>query len=128
MKRFGWVAPRSAFRRSRDRAVQFKNEVLQQMDKSEVQEDLLSLYLRLNGFFVSSLIVHSHQHGHNRTEIDALAVRFPHNSEPERKVGPDEYLETSAEHIDLLICEVKSGGSPLRFNPALLKESTCTYR
>lgn len=89
------------------------------MDKSEIQEDLLSLYLRLNGFFVSSLIVHSHLHGHNRTEIDALAVRFPHNSEPEREVGPDEYLETSDKHIDLLICEVKSGGSPLRFNPAL---------
>lgn len=89
------------------------------MNKSEIQEDLLSLYLRLNGFFVSSLIVHSHRHGHNRTEIDALAVRFPHNSEPEREVGPDEYLETSANHVDLLICEVKSGGSPLRFNSAL---------
>lgn len=91
--------------------------------KSEVQEWLLSLYLRLNGYFVSGFIVHSPVLGQNLAEIDLLAVRFPHNREPEREVGTDPLLEPSNEMIDLVICEVKSGGKQLQFNPSLLSST-----
>ncbi len=90
-----------------------------QKKRSRLQENLLSLYLRLNGYFVTGFIVHSAEWGKNRAEIDALAVRHPHNSEPERLIKPSPYLEVSTEFTDLLICEVKSQGQQLQFNEAL---------
>lgn len=93
------------------------------MDRSDVQESLLSLYLRLNGYFVTGFIVHSPEHGRNRTEIDTLAVRFPNNAEPERVVKQSAFFQVSRDCIDLIICEVKSKGKPLQFNPAL-RQST----
>lgn len=90
-----------------------------QRTKSKLQEDLVSLYLRLNGFFVSGFIVHSPMHGQNRTEIDALALRLPFSAEPERAVGPDPLLDLSDDHTDLALCEVKGRGQLLRFNSAL---------
>lgn len=56
--------------------------------KSHVQENLLNLYLRLNGFFITGFIVHSPELGKNRAEIDALAIRLPYNDEPERVIKP----------------------------------------
>src|SRR4030067_79128 len=88
--------------------------------RSQVQEKLLSLYLRLNGFFVTGFIITPPITGRNVTEIDVLAVRFPYNNEPERQVGADPLLETSDQLIDLVICEVKSKGKQLRFNHALV--------
>jgi len=85
-----------------------------------LQEDLVRLYLRLNGFFVSTFIVHSPNSGENYTEIDALAVRLPFNSEPEREIGPDDLLDLSATYTELVLCEVKSSGQQLRFNSALV--------
>ena len=90
--------------------------------KSKAQEDLALLYLRLNGFFVTGFIAHSPIHGHNLTEIDALALRMPHSAEPEREVGPHGLLDLSSNHADLIICEVKSRGEPLRFNAALTED------
>jgi hypothetical protein len=87
--------------------------------RSQLQENLLSLYLRLNGYFVTGFIAHSPEWGRNRTEIDALAVRHPYNSEPERITQPSPHLQISTEYIDLLICEVKSKGQPLQFNSPL---------
>jgi len=84
--------------------------------RSEVQEALLQLYLRLNGYFVTGFIVHSPNHGKNVAEIDALAVRHPQNCEPEREVGPASFLEPSSGLTDLLICEVKAKGRQLHFN------------
>lgn len=94
-------------------------------DKARIkcQESLLSLYLRLNGFFVTGFIVHSPIHGRNQTQLDALAVRFPHNAEHERQITPHELLELSDTHIDLLLCEVKSRGQKLHFNSALTSAS-----
>lgn len=86
------------------------------MDKSDLQESLLRLYLRLNGFFTSGFIVHAAQPARNRTEVDTIAVRFAHNREPERRVDPDSWLDLSREHIELAICEAKSVP---RFNEAL---------
>jgi hypothetical protein len=92
--------------------------------KSKVQEDLIALYLRLTGFFVSPFIVHSPVQGRNFTEIDALAVRLPFSSEPERLIGPDAVLNLSTRYTDLVLCEVKSNGKKPRFNPALVARPT----
>lgn len=91
--------------------------------KSRAQEELLSLYLRLNGFFVTGFIVHSPVHGRVATEVDVLAVRFPYSREPERQVDPDPEIETSDQFVDLVICEAKSKGQQLQFNGALIETS-----
>ena len=90
-----------------------------QKKRSNLQENLFNLYLRLNGYFITGFIVHSPEWGNNRAEIDALAVRHPHHSEPERLIEPSPYLQTSSEFTDLLICEVKSKGEQLQFNESL---------
>lgn len=89
------------------------------MDKSDLQEQLLRLYLRLNGFFASGFIVHSPNSTRNKTEIDTLAVRFPHSCEPERNRTADETLDLSQRRIELAICEAKT--KP-RFNEALYSD------
>jgi hypothetical protein len=88
-------------------------------DKGEVQELLVTLYLRLNGYFTSGFIVHSPRKAKTRTEIDVLGVRFPMNAEPEREVAAAEELDPSKWLIDLVIAEVKSEGRDLQFNEAL---------
>jgi hypothetical protein len=91
------------------------------MKKHDLQETLVSLYLRLNGYFVSSFIVHAPDmdKGGNRTQVDALAVRFPYNSEPEREILPSEYLQIPVGVTDIMLCEVKGGHAPLQFNHGL---------
>jgi hypothetical protein len=98
------------------------------MDKSDLQEQLAALYLRLNGFFVSGFVLHApigetNKQGETRRsrgDVDVLAVRFPHNREPEREVEPSRFLQVSSDCIDVLICEVKAGDneSP-QFNESL---------
>ncbi|MCG7984933.1 MAG: hypothetical protein JAY90_19545 [Candidatus Thiodiazotropha lotti] len=95
--------------------------ILNSKQKSNIQENLLSLYLRLNGYFVTGFIVHSPDRGKIATEIDVLGVRFPYSSEPERQVEADASLDLSTSRLELAICEVKSKGEPLHFNNALLK-------
>ena len=56
------------------------------MDKSDIQDTLVSLYLRLNGYFVSGFIVHASSGV--GTEIDVLAVRFPQHEEPSGRFSP----------------------------------------
>jgi hypothetical protein len=86
------------------------------VDNADVQEALVTLYLRLNGYFTSGFIVHSPVPGRNRAEVDTLAVRFPGNAEPERGVGVAEELRPSTTLIDVVLGEVKSRGQQLRFN------------
>src|SRR6266576_1989892 len=90
--------------------------------RSDIQEALLFLYLRLNGYFVSSFIVHSPEKGKNITQIDALAVRLPFNREPNRVVRPSPFLNTKG--TDLLVCEVKGRGKPLQFNESFRENDT----
>lgn len=90
--------------------------------KSKAQEDLVNLYLRLNGYFVSKFIVHSPIRGKNKTEMDAVAIRHRFSREPERVIGPDPYLITSAEWTDIVLCEVKSKGQKIRYNEALVAD------
>ncbi len=93
-------------------------------EQSRIQEDLVALYLRLNGYFVSGLILHSAVHGKNRAEIDAIAIRLPFSCEPDRTVVSDPKLQTSDSRIDLLLCEVKSHGQNVRFNEPLTRDIT----
>jgi hypothetical protein len=100
------------------------------MDISDLQEQLAVLYFRLNGYFVSGFIIHAPEgevnekgeHRSSRGDIDLLAVRFPHNSEPEREVETSHYLNASKDRIDFVICEVKGGNQPLQFNNRLRTE------
>lgn len=87
----------------------------------ESQEALLHLYLRLNGYFTTSFIVHSAVRGSIETQVDALAVRHRFNAEPERLVEPSPFLDPTDGLTDLLVCEVK-GGRDLEFNVALRED------
>ena len=94
--------------------------------RSIIQEDVARLYLRLNGFFVTGFISHSPNYGRVLTEIDALGVRMPYSSEPERKITTHDFLGVSAHTTELVICEVKSRREQLRFNEALsANENAC---
>lgn len=88
-------------------------------ERSQIQESLVKLYFRLNGYFSSGFIVHSDEHGKNKTEVDVLAIRLPYNSEPEREVLPSSFLPLEENHTNLVICEVKSKGQQLQFNDAM---------
>lgn len=85
----------------------------QLMNHSDIQETIVSLYLRLNGYFVSGFIAHAPIGA--RTEMDVLAVRFPRHNEPEREVPPCGNLLVPPQGADFIIGEVK-GGKKLKFN------------
>ncbi len=91
--------------------------VVLDMDKSDLQESLATLYLRLNGYFTSGFIAHAPEG--NLTEIDILAVRFPYNLEHEREIEPSAWLQIQQGKTDVLICEVKGEDEKLQFNPSL---------
>lgn len=84
------------------------------MDKSDVQETLVLLYLRLNGYFGTGFIVHAPDR--NKTEMDLLAVRFPRHREPEREVQCSEHLVIPSDRVDFVIGEVKGGLNNVNFN------------
>ena len=94
------------------------------MTLKEIHEGLVTLYLRLNGYFTAGFIVHSSIRSHVKTELDVLAVRFPHAIEREREVSCAAELRVPSDLTDLLVCEVKSGryaepqfNAPLRNDP-----------
>jgi len=94
------------------------------MSLKEIHEGLVTLYLRLNGYFTAGFIVHSAIPTRVMTELDILAVRFQHASEREREVGSAAELRVPRSFTDLLLCEVKSGtrtgpqfNAPLRNDP-----------
>jgi len=84
------------------------------VDRSDIQETVVSLYLRLNGYLVSGFIVH----GPHRvtTEMDVLAVRFPNHQEPEREVQCCRHLAIPPDQIDFVVSEVKGGQGTVNFN------------
>ena len=84
------------------------------MDRSDIQETLVSLYLRLNGYFVSGFIVHA-QNGAT-TEMDVLAVRLPRHQEPEREVQCCKHLAIPSNQVDFIVGEVKGGRGAVNFN------------
>lgn len=94
------------------------------MTKSDIDEILVQLYLRVNGYFTTGLIAHSSEWGRARTEVDCLAVRHPHYGEPERQIRPSEFLGVNEGKIDLILCEVKSEPQMIGFNRALREDGT----
>lgn len=95
------------------------------MRRHDLQEQLAALYLRLNGYLVSGFIVHAQPGGKetNRTQVDALGVRFPYSCEPEREIKQSVFLQIPDNVTDILICEVKGGKEALKFNERLRKDS-----
>lgn len=95
----------------------------------ETAEELVRLYLRLNGYFVLAgyLLHRTAGAGQGiRAEIDALAVRFPHQREPlhtspypAQPNDPRLILPDDVRLVDFVVAEVKAGTSPPRFNAPL---------
>lgn len=86
----------------------------------QTQEALVQLYLRLNGYLTTGFIVHSIEG--DKAQVDALAVRHPHNAEPERVIEPSRFLDPSTSVVDVLICEVKSHPNDFAFNEGLRED------
>jgi hypothetical protein len=89
------------------------------MEKSNLQEKLVSLYLRLNGYTTTGLILHSHEDGQVDGEIDIIGVRLPFHNQEDRIIQCSETLEIPEKKIDIIIGEVKGGKAALQFNESL---------
>lgn len=87
----------------------------------EHYEFLTRLYLRLKGFVVSNLILHSENKGNSKSELDIIAIRMPFHSQEYRFVDVDDYLESSIDRIEILIADVKNHKSlnNVKFNKGL---------
>ena len=84
-----------------------------------VNEALALLYLRLNGYFTTGLVVQSPEWGENQTDIDCFAIRHPNHAQPERTVTSAPFLALKPGILDLIICEVKSVPAEVAFNERL---------
>jgi len=89
------------------------------MKQSDVDEALAALYLRLNGYFTTGLIVHSPNHGQATTEVDCVAIRMPNHRQTDRIVGDAPFLAITPGFTDIIICEVKSDPTKVTFNNPL---------
>ena len=89
------------------------------MTKSDVDEMLAALYLRLNGYFTTGLIVHSPEWGQAGTEFDCLAIRHRHHVQADREVGTSSFLAPPEDATDLIVCEVKSNADHIGFNQSV---------
>jgi hypothetical protein len=90
------------------------------MKRQDIQEDLVKLFLRLNGYFTTGLIIHSPINGRNQTELDIVAIRFPYHNQIDRVVECSDFLQIPKDSIDIIIGEVKS--SVVQFNKALRED------
>ena len=75
------------------------------MDKH--YELLTRLYLRLKGFLVSNLILHSDQDGNSKSELDIVAIRMPFHLQEYRWVEVPDFLNSADDRIEILIGDVK---------------------
>ncbi|MFY9307796.1 MAG: hypothetical protein WAQ28_01985 [Bacteroidia bacterium] len=91
-------------------------------EKSTIQELLVTLYLRLNGYFTTGFLIHSPNHG-IETEIDILAIRFPRHKQDYTEHNSSIFLEVP-DNIDVIIAEVKARNQPLKFNNPLRQKAT----
>ena len=62
------------------------------MNKSVIDEYLVSLYFRLNGYITTSLIIHSSEWGQTSTDIDLIAIRHPYHKQDEREIEPSAFM------------------------------------
>ena len=89
------------------------------MDKH--YEILAKLYLRLKGFLVSNLIIHSNKEGDLKSELDIIAMRMPFHSQEYRWVNTVDYLECSDSRIEIIFADVKNYAkiTDVQFNKGL---------
>ncbi len=87
-----------------------------QMNKSVVDEYLVDLYLRLNGYITTGLIIHTPIWGQTSTDIDKIAIKYPHHNQQDRQVASSEFMVSSAAKIDVIFCEIKNQPDKLKFN------------
>lgn len=87
------------------------------MERSEFQEKLVGLFLRLNGYFQTGYMPHSEVWGNNGTDFDRVGIRFPLHSQSERGEIFSAHLDIQNEAIDIIIAEVKN--STMKFNDAI---------
>ncbi len=92
------------------------------MTKNQLEEKVVKLFLRLNGYFTTDLIIHSEIKGNNRTQIDVLGVRFPFHLQDDREIPCSEKMDIPKDKIDILICEVKNEKNNPDFNNALKQD------
>ncbi|HIF9288073.1 TPA: hypothetical protein ACX6Q0_000014 [Photobacterium damselae] len=97
-------------------------------EKSNLQEKIVRLYLRLNGFITDGFIAHSDTHGVNLAETDVIGVRFPFHIEREREVTVCEKLQIQDDSIHVFVGEVKSHGQQLQFNNAITSNIEVTKK
>ncbi len=99
------------------------------MSKSRLQEKLVALYLRLNGYFVTGLIINSAQDENIDGEIDIIGVRFCNHRQKDRLIECSAYLDIPRDsNIDIIIGEVKGQGESLQFNPSIRENGDRRYK
>jgi hypothetical protein len=99
------------------------------MSKSRLQEKLVALYLRLNGYFTSGLIIHSSQDYNIDGEIDIVGVRFCNHRQEDRLIECSEYLCIPKDSkIDIIIGEVKGQDTKLQFNKSIRENDDRRYK
>ncbi|WP_026713370.1 hypothetical protein [Flavobacterium daejeonense] len=87
--------------------------------RSQFQERLVCLFLRLNGYLQTGYIPHSNEWGNSGTDIDRIGIRFPHHSQDEREIKNFKNLDIPKNSIDIIIAEVKNNS--LQFNDPITK-------
>jgi len=89
-------------------------------------ELLSKLYLRLNGYIVSNLIIHSNENGNSNSELDILGIRMPFHKQTDRKVSTSAFLECRKDRIEIIIADVKNKTNPknIKFNDGLRKKDS----
>lgn len=87
--------------------------------KSQFQERLVNLFLRLNGYLQSGYIPHSEKWGNAGTDVDRIGIRFPNHSQEEREILCYKNLDIPNESIDIILAEVKNNS--LEFNDTITK-------
>lgn len=97
-----------------------ENEYSEFMTRSELQEKLVALYLRLNGYFTTGLIIHSADDYNVDGEVDVIGVRFGNHRQEDRLISCSAYLEIPEDStVDVIIGEVKGRNSSLQFNESI---------
>lgn len=89
------------------------------MDKH--YENLVKLYLRLKGYLVSNLKIHSDVLGDLKSELDIIGLRFPNHMQDYRFVNIEDKLQSSDSRIEIIIADVKNykNVTKLEFNKGL---------
>jgi hypothetical protein len=94
------------------------------MNKSVIDEHLIDLYLRLNGYITTGLIIHSPAWGQTSTDIDKIAIKYPYHQQPERLVPSSEFMQSTDGKIDVIFCEIKNKPELLKFNKPIKNDIT----